>query len=332
MLLNANMSPSSGYTKAMLNVGSVQNHGFEFTLSTVNIDTRNFTWSSNFNISFNRSKVLELADGQSEMLSNLNWNVSYGSMPLYTATVGQPISQFIGMVWDGNYQIDDFTWQNNSDLSIAHAQRQYVLKDDVPDNGLDRSQIKPGYIKYKDLDDNGTIDAEDRVVIGDPTPKYAGGFSNNFTYKNFDLNVFFQFSVGNDIMNANRLLFEGTYRYGLNQFASFNDRWSPETPDAPNHVAGGGGNMYYSTRTLEDGSYLRLKTVQLGYVFPQSILRKIGVSKLRVYVAAQNLYTWTKYTGYDPEVAIYNSALTPSFDYLSYPRSRTLTGGLNITF
>ena len=133
-------------------------------------------------------------------------------------------------------------------------------------------------------------------------------------------------------MNANRILFEGTYRYGLNQFASYEDRWSPENPNSNNYVPGGQKVAYYSDKTLEDGSYLRLKTVQIGYTLPRHLLTKLRISTLRIYFAAQNLYTWTAYSGYDPEVAIFNSPLTPGFDYLSYPRSRTYTVGLNLSF
>ncbi|MFV0470110.1 MAG: SusC/RagA family TonB-linked outer membrane protein, partial [Dysgonomonas sp.] len=264
-------------------------------------------------------------------------NANYSTVPLYVAEVGKPIAQFIGYEWVGNYQISDFTWQNNSDPSIPHSQRIYELKSDVPDNGLARNQIKPGYIKYRDIPDengntDGHIDNNDRVVIGDPNPDFEGGFTNNFTYKGFDLNVFLQFTVGNDILNANRLMFEGTYRYGLNQFASYADRWSPETPNAENYVALGQGNSYYSTRVIEDGSFLRLKTIQLGYTFPEKWIKSAGINKLRCYFSAQNLITWTKYSGFDPEVSVNNSALTPGFDYSPYPRARTYVFGVSATF
>lgn len=332
LLLNANMPLSSGYQRAMMNVGAVRNYGFELTLNTVNIQTKNFMWTTNFNISLNRSKVLGLADGEQMMESFINWNSDYQSVPLYETRIGQPITMFVGMVYDGLYQISDFTWQNDSDPSVPHENRQYVLKDEVPDNGMARNQIRPGYIRFKDFDGDGHVGTEDRRVLGDPNPKYVGGFSNSFVWKDFDLNIFFQFSGGNKIMNANRILFEGTYRYGLNQFASYVDRWSPENPNSNNYVPGGQKVAYYSDKTLEDGSYLRLKTVQIGYTLPKRILTKLHLSKLRIYFAAQNLFTWTAYTGYDPEVSIFNSPLTPGFDYLSYPRSRTYTVGLNLSF
>ena len=332
LLLNANLPYSSGYTKAMMNVGSVVNQGFEFTLNTVNILKKNFTWTSNFNISFNRSRVAALADGEEYFYSYINWHGDYASIPLYETRVGSPVTMFVGMETDGLYQISDFTWQNDSDPAIPHAERDYVLKDDVPDNGMARNQIMPGCIKFKDHSGDGHVGDEDRRVLGDPNPLFVGGFSNTFAYKGFDLNVFLQFSYGAKIMNVNRILFEGTYRTNLNQFASYADRWSPENPDSPNQVAGGGKVYYYSDKQLEDGSYLRLKTIQLGYSIPAKYLKKTVISGFRVYASAQNLFTLTKYTGYDPEVSIYNSALTPGLDYLSYPRSRTFTFGLNISF
>ena len=332
LLLNANLPLSSGYQKAMMNIGSVVNQGFEFTLNTVNILKKNFVWTSNFNISFNRSRVAALADGEEYFYSYISWHNDYASVPLYETRIGCPVTMFVGMETDGLYQISDFTWQNGSDPSIPHAERDYVLKDEVPDNGMARNQIKPGYIKFKDYSGDGHVGDEDRRVLGDPNPLFVGGFSNTFTYKGFDLNVFLQFSYGAKIMNANRILFEGTYRSNLNQFASYVDRWSPENTDSPNHVPGGAQVAYYSDKTLEDGSYLRLKTVQLGYSIPAKYLRKTVIAGFRVYASAQNLFTLTKYTGYDPEVSIYNSALTPGLDYLSYPRSRTFTFGLNISF
>lgn len=332
LLLNANLPLSTGYSRAMMNVGSVENQGLEFSLNTVNIWRKDFTWTTNFNISFNRSRVLALADGEEYFYSYHRWSNEYASVPLYETRVGCPITMFIGMQYDGLYQISDFTWQNDSDPSIPHESREYALKDDVTDNGMDRLQIKPGFIKFKDLNGDMHIGDEDRTVIGNPNPLFIGGFSNTFTYKGFDLNIFFQFNYGAKIMNANRILFEGTNRLYLNQFASYVDRWSPENTDSPNHVPAGALIAYYSDKTLEDASYLRLKTVSLGYTIPKKLLKNSFISGFRVFASAQNLHTWTNYSGYDPEVSIYYSALTPGLDKFAYPRSRTITLGLNLTF
>ena len=173
--------------------------------------------------------------------------------------------------------------------------------------------------------------SDDMTVIGDANPDFIGGFSNNLSWKGFDLNLFFQFSYGGDLLNANRLVFEGNSgRILQNQFATVLDRWTPDNQNNTMFVARGGGNRIYSSRVIEDGSYLRLKTVQLGYEIPKSLLKTVKVKTLRFYVSAQNLLTWTKYTGVDPEVSVYNSALTPGFDYSVYPRAKTITFGVNL--
>jgi hypothetical protein len=170
------------------------------------------------------------------------------------------------------------------------------------------------------------------TIIGNGNPDFIGGFTNNIKYRNFDFNVFFQFSYGNDILNANRLVFEGNSgRILQNQFTSVLDRWSPANQNNIMFVARGDGDRIYSSRVIEDGSYLRLKTMQLGYQLPDKMLKKTGIKNLRFYLSAQNVITWTKYTGLDPEVSAYNSALTPGFDYSVYPRAKTYTFGLNLS-
>ena len=195
------------------------------------------------------------------------------------------------------------------------------------------SKIQPGYIKYKDLNGDFIINDNDKTIIGNANPDFTGGFTNNFKYGNFDLNVFFQFSYGGQILNANRLVFEGNSGRTLqNHYATVLNRWTPTNPNNEMYVAKGDGDKVYSSRVIEDGSYLRLKTLQFGYTLPSSAVKKVHINSLRMYVAAQNLITWTKYTGFDPEVSAYNSALTPGFDYSVYPRAKTITVGLNLNF
>ena len=202
----------------------------------------------------------------------------------------------------------------------------------MPNNGNARTSIKPGDIKYADLNGDGVVDNQDRTVIGNPNPKFIGGFGNNFTFKGFDLNVFLQFSYGGDLLNANRILFEGgALKNGLNQFESYTNRWTPENQTNDLYRVGGQGPRVYSTRLIEDGSYLRLKTVNLGYTLPAALTQYAHLKTLRVYASAQNLLTWTKYSGNDPEVSIYSSPLTPGFDFSAYPRARTITLGLNLS-
>lgn len=324
LILNANVPYSTGYATAYRNIGKVRNNGLEFTLNTVNVKSKNFSWTTNFNISFNTNKVLALSDNQQNMQTPITWETAFSGNPLYIATVGDAAAKFYGYQWDGVYQYKDFDLVNNV----------YTLKSTVTTNGATRSTIQPGDVKYKDLNGDGIVNASDKTIIGNPLPKHIGGFSNNFTYKGFELNVFFQWSYGNDIYNANRIVFEGNalgYR-NLNQYESYNDRWSPtNTNSTLARIGGQGPKGVYSSRVVEDGSYLRLKTVSLGYNLPTSILKNLKISRAYFSVSAQNLVTWTKYTGMDPEVSVQNSALTPGFDYSAYPRARTVTFDLKIS-
>lgn len=324
LLLNADMPITTGLTKAFKNIGKVRNDGLEFSLSTRNIENRQFTWRSNFNIAFNSSKILALTQNQESLLTMVTWENNYKNIPLYMGKLNQPVALLYGYVWEGVYQYEDFNQLPNG---------TYLLKDDVPSNGNTRSAIKPGDIKYRDLNGDKTVDVNDLSPIGRPYPIHTGGLSNNFTYRNFDLNVFLQWSYGNDIFNANRLLFEGNIngRINQNQFAEYADRWSPENTGSKNFRANGQGPTAYSSRVVEDGSYLRLKTVSLGYNVPAALLQKAKIKSMRCYVSAQNLWTWTNYSGVDPEVSTRHSALTPGFDYSAYPRAFTITGGINLT-
>ncbi|MFT4093993.1 MAG: TonB-dependent receptor [Niabella sp.] len=328
LLINAEIPLSSGYESVYKNIGKTENKGLELTITTVNFKKQNFSWNSSFNIAFNRSKVLALNDGQQEILTNVSWEntAGYGNVPAYIARIGQPVGMFYGLIWNGNYQYSDF---NETSPGV------YVLKDDVADNGTVRSQIQPGDIRYKDLDGNLTIDNNDRTVIGNPNPDFIGGFTNNIQFKNFDLNIFFQFVQGGDVLNANRIYFEGgigNTRPGFNEFASYADRWTPDNPTNEYFRANGQGSLRaYSTRTIEDGSFVRLKTVALGYTLPANLLRRIKVQNARFYISAQNLYTWTKYKGNDPEVSTYDSPLTPAFDFSAYPRAKNIVAGISIT-
>lgn len=325
LLLRAALPQSSGFATATKNIGSIQNQGLELTLNTENIKTKDFTWNSSFNISFNESKVLALSDNQTELLSTISWDTAWNNIPAYIAKIGEPLGLMYGYVSEGTYKYDDF------DLVGTN----YVLKPTIAANGNVRGNIKPGDIKYKDLNGDLNVTAADYTVIGNGLPKHIGGFTNNFTYKGFDLNVFFQWSYGNDLMNANRIVFEGmggSPRSYLNQYASYANRWTPDNPDSDIYRTRGYFGGGYASQYVEDGSYIRLKTVSLGYNINPEFLRRAKLKSVRLYVAAQNLYTWTNYSGADPEVNTYNSALTSGFDYSAYPRAKTITFGTNITF
>lgn len=318
LLLNATLAPTTGFRKAFKNIGKVSNSGIEFTLNTRNVVKKDFSWNSSFNISFNRNKIIELNEDEPSLTTGLGWNANFAQEHPYIAKPGMPIAMFYGYIWDGVYQLEDF---------ISYPDGSYALKNGIAATGVP----KPGYIKYRDINGDGLINARDRTIIGNPNPIHVGGFNNNIKYKNFDLNVFFQWSYGNDILNANRIDFEGqTSRGQLNMFATYVDRWSFENTDAKNYIAGGGGPAAYSDRIIEDGSFLRLKTVQLAYNIPYNFLKRYKVRGVKFYVSAQNLVTWTRYSGLDPEVSTSHSALTPGFDYSPYPKPRLVTVGINL--
>jgi TonB-dependent starch-binding outer membrane protein SusC len=326
LLLNASLPYASGFNSIVKNIGKIRNQGLEISLNTVNVQSRSFTWESNFNISFNRNKVLELTDNQEDLRNSVAWEAAFNSVPLYIAQLNNPAGQFYGFVNDGLYQVADF------DLSASGV---YTLKAEVPTNGTSRSTIKPGDIKYRDFTGDGNVNEDDKTVIGNGLPKHIGGFNNNFTYKNFSLNVFFQWSYGNDIYNANRMMFEGNTsgKNSLNQYATYINRWTMDNQSSTMFRAGGQGpNGYYSNYFLEDGSYVRLKTISLSYALPQAIVKRAYFKDLRLSLTAQNLYTWTNYKGMDPEVSVRNSALTPGFDFSAYPQAKTLVFGLKATF
>jgi hypothetical protein len=188
--------------------------------------------------------------------------------------------------------------------------------------------------KYADLNGDGIIDDNDRTMIGNGMPKHTGGFTNNFEYKGFDLSIFFQWSYGNDVLNANRLFFENSNKTrDLNQYASYADRWTPENPESNiPRATDSGSNKVFSTRIIEDGSFLRLKTVSLGYTLPKQLTKKWKIDNARVFVAGQNLWTCTGYSGYDPEVSIREGALTPGLDFSAYPRAYSISFGINLGF
>lgn len=324
LLLDTPLAPSSGYFSAMKNIGKIRNQGFEFTLNTTNIKNKKFTWTSNFNIALNKNKVLELAENQTAMLSSAKFDQNYNSQSSYIAKVGYSMGTMYGFIYEGTYKYDDFDKVGNN----------YVLKRNIP-HYTSENNTQPGMPKYADLNNDGVIDDNDRTMIGNGLPKHTGGFTNNFTYKGLDMNVFLQWSYGNDVLNANRLMFESSNNLArdLNQFASYADRWTPENPESNiPRATNSGSNRVFSSRIIEDGSFLRLKTVTLGYSLPQLLIKRWGIDKARVYVAAQNILTLSGYSGYDPEVSIREGALTPGLDFSAYPRAFSVSLGINLGF
>lgn len=323
LLLNTPLPPSSGYASAMKNIGKVRNQGVEFTLNTTNIKNRNFQWTTNFNIAFNKNKVVALAENQISLLTAASFDQNYNSQYSYIAKVGYPMGMMYGFIYEGTYKYDDFNKSGDT----------YTLKRNVP-HFSSESNTQPGMPKYADLNGDGVIDDNDRTMIGNGMPKHTGGFTNNFEYKGFDLSIFFQWSYGNDVLNANRLFFENSNKVrDLNQYASYANRWTTENPESNiPRATDSGSNKVFSTRIIEDGSFLRLKTVSLGYTLPKQLVKKWKLDNARVYVAGQNLWTCTGYSGYDPEVSIREGALTPGLDFSAYPRAYSISFGINLGF
>ena len=323
LLLQATIPASSGYTSAMLNVGSMQNMGYEVTLDLVPVQKKNFTWNMNFNIAVNRNKVTALTNDQYSLLRSVSWDQRFNAQYPYITQVGKPSGMMYGFIYEGTYKPEEFTAGGAS------------LKDGIAYmTSVGQDKVRPGDPKYRDINKDGLIDDNDRTVIGCGQPLHTGGFGNTFNFYGFDLNVFFSWSYGNDVINANRLYFENGSITNTNQLKSYTKRWTPQNPtsDIPRVGADIASMFVYSSRVVEDASFLRLRNVTLGYTLPRNVLRKMHFDTMRFYVSAENLWTLTNYSGPDPEVSTRNSVLTPGFDWSAYPRAMGVTAGLSFTF
>ncbi|MCG9793082.1 SusC/RagA family TonB-linked outer membrane protein [Flavobacterium algicola] len=331
LLLNSKLAGSVGSpTNIINNIGTITNQGFEFTLNSTNIKSKNFNWNTSFNISFNRNRIEELSGGDDYLERNVGGaGNAMNTVVGYISQVGKPITAMYGFVYEGNYQVEDFNIQPNG---------SYLLKPNVPygiggEIGQTATTVQPGDPKYKDVNGDGLVNNNDKTIIGNPFPVHIGGMSNNFKYKQLDLNVFMQWSYGNDTYNANRLYLEGGTPTGFNgnQFASYADRWTEENRSNTMYRANATGTRVYSTRFVEDASFIRLKTIQLGYNFTPEMSAKLKLKSLRMYVSAQNLFTWTNYSATDPENSTKGNTLTAGYDFSAYPRALTVTAGFNIS-
>lgn len=323
LLINSDTPSSLGISTVWKNSGSVRNRGMEFSLSTVNVNTENFKWTTDFNISFNQNEVLSLPEGK-PIFGNPYYYWRYASNQ-FIVEEGQPLGNIFGYISDGVYKPEDFV-----DYDPNNA--VHVLAPGQPDYDGGAAVRQPGDEKYIDINGDGKITPDDKTIIGNGLPKHFGGFSNTFTYKGFQLSTFFQWNYGNDILNANRLIFEEMVHSGQNQYATVKDRYTPTNQDTDIFRAGGRGFEDLSSRVIEDGSYIRLKTVNLSYSFPKAVLEQFNLYDLVFQVSAQNLFTWTDYSGFDPDVSVNRSPIMPGVDYSSYPINKTISFGLNLTF
>ena len=259
------------------------------------------------------------------MTSYISWDQKYKTTPAYISKVGESAGKMYGFVYEGTYKYEDFNTSTG-----PNGETVYTIKDGIPHY---QDNPQPGDPKYKDITGDGDISEDDKTAIGNGQPKHTACFYNNYTYKNFELNIFLQWSYGNDILNANRMVFENpASKQNTNMFAAYANRWTPDNPESNIPRARAEGSTEYSSLYVENGSYLKLKNISLGYNFGQNALDRLGISAARIYVAAENIATFTHYSGSDPEVSIRNSVLTPGFDWSAYPRAFSMSLGLNVTF
>jgi TonB-linked SusC/RagA family outer membrane protein len=307
LLLNVPVPTSTGFATALQNIGKVNNKGVEFAVNSRNL-TGAFTWSTNFNISFNRNKVLALGPQGDPIRSGS------GIGDTHITEIGKPLGNFFGYIQEGIFR-------DQADLDANPK---------FPDS-------RPGDVKYRDIDNDGLITPNDRTIIGNNQPDFIYGFTNTFTFKNFDLNVIMQGVQGADILNLS-LRFLENLEGNQNQRNTVLDRWrSPEQPGngiiprANSRTTG--SNNQVSTRWIEDGSFLRIRNITLGYNLPKDLAGKVFLQSARLYAGIQNAFTFTSYGGYNPEVNLGgDQALTPGTDYGGYPLPRTYTLGVNLGF
>ena len=295
MLLNAPVPSSSGYTQVTRNIGSMENKGVEFALNSVNMVNKDFKWDTHFNLSINRNKVLELTGGA---------DIFSGSTVIRE---GEPVSSFFGFVHQGTWNTDE-----------ADQAAQYLKL--------------PGDIKYEDVNGDGAINDNDRVVIGQGIPRGFGTFMNTFQYKNLELMVDIQFNYGNDVLWRSKHSAED--RQGIaNSFRTVLNAWTPDNQNtniAQLRPLTAGYNTFNDSDRTQNGSFMRGRNLLLAYTFEPTLIQKLKLSRLRAYVSVQNFFLSTKYQGYDPEVSTSGSPFDQGVDLYAYPKPRVFMLGLNI--
>jgi hypothetical protein len=331
-------------TPPWANVGSLQNKGLELSLNTVNIDKKNFSWKSNFVFSLNRNKVLSL----NTQTGIVDGKVTEGSETTIVTrtTIGQPIGQFYGYKVIGRFEkATDFYYKDkNGNLKPTALPEGMAI-------GVNGAWI--GDYIFQDVNNDGVINEKDRTNIGNPEPKFTYGITNSFSYKNFDLSISLSGSYGNKVVNyqrrwlenpaANTNLLEKALHYAV--LSKINNSGPVDYRNL--YISGGDADMCrmaassasstsnfrFSDKFVEDGSYLRIQNISIGYNLPKSILKKIGIDNLKLYANLQNVYTFSVYKGYDPEIGAMNqNALLTGIDNARYPSPRIVTFGLNLSF
>jgi TonB-linked SusC/RagA family outer membrane protein len=345
LLLPQPIPSYTGYTSQQRNIGETSNRGLEFQLTGLAVRTEDFTWTITGNVAFNRNKIENL--GGQPYLPGINsgWTSDTGTD--YWVAPGQSVGQMYGYITDydngrkGFYTVDDFNF-----TQAANGSWSYVLKGDVPSNSA-VATAEPGQMKFKDINNDGVVNTDDRTIIGNANPKFTGGLNQQFAYKGFDASVFVNFVYGNDIYNANKIDFTSGYLPNQNTLGIMRDRWRSIDSEGrvvtdPNQLrelnkdaqiwAPTRGRYLLHSWAIEDGSFLRINNITVGYTLPKKLTQRAKVQSLRFYATLNNLYTLTNYSGYDPEVNTRRGTpLTPGVDYAAYPRSRAFLFGLNLS-
>ncbi len=310
--------PNNGYDEIeppYTNAGQMTNTGVDLSITSRNIQSRNFTWNTTLIFSHYKNTLDKLyAPG----IILFGKSQAFAPVTLTESLAGEPVGSFYGYVTDGLYR-------STSELAKG------------PNQGLavGTQGIWLGDVRYKDLDGDGKITPADQTFIGNPNPKFSYGFTNNFSYKGFDFSIFLQGVYGDDIYNYSRMETEAEFSVYTNQLTTVLSRYSPQNPNGslPRYNQYNQNNLKISDRFIEDGSYLRIQNVSLGYNLPTKWISNAKMTSCRVYISGQNLYTFTKYSGYDPELGAFNNnVLTQNIDYGHYPNPRSLTVGANIVF
>lgn len=327
LLLEKNAALVTGYEKGWANIGAIRNKGLEITLDAQPVSNKKWNWAMNFNIGFNRSKVLDIGPG-GEM--GFDPGIIPGSGNFVMIRKGRSLGQWYGYKIDGIY---------GSQYEIEEHGLTEVL-------GQKIGNVRPGDYRFRDQNDDDKINSNDLVELGSGEPLFTGGFTNTVSYRNLSLSFSLQFSYGATVFNANlHSLTSG--RDGHNQIRAMRDAWSPTLYDDAGQVAyagnadakyrmpGGAALNFCTSKMLEDGSFLRIGDVTLSYAFSRKVARKIGMQGLKLFASIKNLWVWTDYSGYDPEVNTRQGQtgdLMPSLDYSAYPRNRSFSAGFNFIF
>lgn len=330
-----------------VNAGAMVNKGMEFTLNTVNIDSRDFFWKTGITLSFNKNEVTRLYTETAGIQGYV------GSETYTYSLVGEPVGQFYGYKVIGMFKDEGDFYQKDSKGEFRLNEKGERIPVALPKGkSMKENEIWVGDYIFEDKDNNGVIDEKDRSFLGNPEPKFNYGINNYFSYKGFDLNIFINGVYGNKIFNSLRKW----YTNPMNNSGMLKEtigiaRVELIDPEGPADISNvrvsnpaqakvqritandANDNNRMSDRFIEDGSYLRIKNISLGYTFPRSWLEKIGIENLRIYANVQNAFTFTKYKGYDPEIGAYNqNVLTRGIDNARYPSQRIYTFGLNLGF